>query len=506
MSVEIQNDPLSGFRRRADNLLLGVLAIHLLLCLVSAQMTETWSEGLAIGLPAFFVPALIWWLMAGSTLSRITMACATMIFSGLLIQQWHGAIEAHFGIFVLLAFLVLYCDWRPLFVAAALIAVHHIFFAWMQYGGASLYVFSGSVSIERVLVHASYVVAETSVLIFMAVWLRKMQEASALVAAFANSVANGSLEFVFSPEMCKKNAMVASMSRLQQDLSRAFASIREAAAQLSELTVRLPQTSLRISEGNKAQERLTAEMSTAVFGVAEAIGAITENARGACAEARDSQEAAVVGSKVVNAAVDEMNAIAKAIESVSANVEALGNQSEKVSQVVLIIREIADQTNLLALNAAIEAARAGEQGRGFAVVADEVRKLAERTTKSTNEIGLMMNEMNTVKQSAMSSIGEAVTRVNEGVTLAGSAGDSIGAINERTTRVGVVVGEISNSLLEHRQITQGIVSDVKQIAQTAKTASEHTAEIDADVVSIDALLLSLRDTLARYEGSDIKTK
>jgi hypothetical protein len=69
-----------------------------------------------------------------------------------------------------------------------------------------------------------------------------------------------------------------------------------------------------------------------------------------------------------------------------------------------------------------------------------------------------------------------------------------------------VVGEISNSLLEHRQITQGIVSDVKQIAQTAKTASEHTAEIDADVVSIDALLLSLRDTLARYEGSDIKTK
>ena len=154
-------DGLSAFQARADNLLIGTLGAHLVLCLVAAALTDSW-------VPAFLVPLLISRSAAGQLVTRIAVACAAMIFAALLIHQTRGVIEAHFGIFVLLAFLVLYCDWRPLVAAAALIAVHHLSFAWLQATGAGIYVFPEVDGVGRVLVHAAYVVVETGLLCYIA--------------------------------------------------------------------------------------------------------------------------------------------------------------------------------------------------------------------------------------------------------------------------------------------------------------------------------------------------
>jgi methyl-accepting chemotaxis protein len=114
------------------------------------------------------VPLLISRSAGGQLVTRIAVACAAMIFAALLIHQTRGVIESHFGIFVLLAFLVLYCDWRPLVAAAALIAVHHLSFAWLQATGAGVYVFPEFDGVGRVLVHAAYVVVETGLLCYIA--------------------------------------------------------------------------------------------------------------------------------------------------------------------------------------------------------------------------------------------------------------------------------------------------------------------------------------------------
>lgn len=139
-------DGLSAFRAQADNLLIGTLGAHLVLCLVVAGLTDSWGPALGVGLPAFLVPLLISRSASGQLVTRIAVGCAAMIFAALFIHQTRGVIEAHFGIFVLLAFLVLYCDWRPLVAAAALIAVHHLSFAWLQATGAGVYVFPESVA------------------------------------------------------------------------------------------------------------------------------------------------------------------------------------------------------------------------------------------------------------------------------------------------------------------------------------------------------------------------
>ena len=202
-------DGLSAFRARADNLLIGTLGAHLVLCLVAAWLTDSWGPALGVGLPAFLVPLLISRSAAGQLVTRIAVACAAMIFAALLIHQTRGVIEAHFGIFVLLAFLVLYCDWRPLVAAAALIAVHHLSFAWLQATGAGVYVFPEFDGVGRVLVHAAYVVVETGLLCYIAGILRGLVQDGMTVSSFALRVADGHLDYAFDPKQLESRPLLA---------------------------------------------------------------------------------------------------------------------------------------------------------------------------------------------------------------------------------------------------------------------------------------------------------
>ncbi|MDX9736883.1 MAG: PAS domain-containing methyl-accepting chemotaxis protein [Azonexus sp.] len=161
---------------------------------------------------------------------------------------------------------------------------------------------------------------------------------------------------------------------------------------------------------------------------------------------RGNQDLSEQGANVIEEAASKMLQIANAAQDAASTIEELGQQSSKITSIVQTIREIADQTNLLALNAAIEAARAGEQGRGFAVVADEVRKLAERTSASTSEISAMIDKVQSGTRSAMDSMARTLAEANASVTLASQAADSIGSIRDGARRVVEVVEEVGRNL------------------------------------------------------------
>ncbi|MDR1855170.1 MAG: methyl-accepting chemotaxis protein [Azoarcus sp.] len=160
-----------------------------------------------------------------------------------------------------------------------------------------------------------------------------------------------------------------------------------------------------------------------------------------------------------------MNQISQTVGAASDVILELGEESKQITSVVNVIKEVADQTNLLALNAAIEAARAGEQGRGFAVVADEVRKLAERTAQSTVDISAMVDKIQNSAKGAVDTMQQVVSQVEEGKTLAQEAGECMVSIQQGSEKVSNAVVDISNALREQSRASQDIAKHVESVAQ-----------------------------------------
>jgi methyl-accepting chemotaxis protein len=240
-------------------------------------------------------------------------------------------------------------------------------------------------------------------------------------------------------------------------------------------------------------------MAAAVEELSVSIDHVGENAREAQGTAQRSGEQSRAGGQIVHAAADEMRVVAEAVNTSAGTIGELEGYSSEISTVVGVIKDIADQTNLLALNAAIEAARAGEQGRGFAVVADEVRKLAERTTQSTLQIGATIEKVQSGARQAVAAMEAGVQRVGEGVHTAQQAGDSIVDIQASARRVMDVVQDIVQSLKEQSTAAQDIAKGVERIAQMAEENSASVKQTAAAASDMQALAANLTTSVGRFK-------
>jgi methyl-accepting chemotaxis protein len=183
---------------------------------------------------------------------------------------------------------------------------------------------------------------------------------------------------------------------------------------------------------------------------------------------------------------------------VGETISELGQHSDRISSVVQVIKEVADQTNLLALNAAIEAARAGEQGRGFAVVADEVRKLAERTTKATGEIAGMINDIQSRSKSAVAAMENTIGRLENGSELASKAGQAIEAIRSANNEVQRVFSDINEAMHEQGAASYDIAQKVERVAQASEQSSISVGVSADEAANIRNLTNDMRINVERF--------
>jgi methyl-accepting chemotaxis protein len=287
------------------------------------------------------------------------------------------------------------------------------------------------------------------------------------VANMVDVMANG--DFSQQPnKLPDAGSLLANAYNMQSRLRDMIASVKHQAIQVGDMAHTLASAAQQITENSNHESDAVSGMATAIEEMSASIANISDQGVSARRIANSSRSTALQGADVVDKTVAGLLATAQEIETASSEVSRLGEDASRIYDVVKVIKEIADQTNLLALNAAIEAARAGEQGRGFAVVADEVRKLAERTANATTEINQMSGKIGQVAANALSGMDKVVATTREGVTDAETAQNSIVMIQHSFAEVGGAIDEISSALAEQNTAATALAQNTERISSMSE--------------------------------------
>ncbi|NVN89277.1 MAG: methyl-accepting chemotaxis protein [Desulfuromonadales bacterium] len=266
------------------------------------------------------------------------------------------------------------------------------------------------------------------------------------------------------------------INRMITSISAMIASIRDTAHQVGSATGVLQSTAEQIASGAEEAAAQAGTVATASEEMAATSSEIAHNCSMAAESSKRASDLATEGFTVVQETVSGMNRISDRVKESAATVESLGSRSDQIGEIVGTIEDIADQTNLLALNAAIEAARAGEQGRGFAVVADEVRALAERTTKATKEIGQMIRAIQSETRGAVVSMEEGVKEVERGTKDAAKSGIALENILNQINEVTSQINQIATAAEEQTATTTEITNYIQQITEVVQSSANSSHE------------------------------
>ena len=298
-----------------------------------------------------------------------------------------------------------------------------------------------------------------------------------------------------SDEVADTAAAVDRLTAAMRDTLREFVTAIE---QVSDTATQLAAAAKQVEGSSMDQSASASAMAATVEQLTVSINQVADNAQSLADAARKSDSAAKEGGSVMVQTIEQIRDIGGRIQDTATAIASLGKASSEITSIVQTIREVADQTNLLALNAAIEAARAGEQGRGFAVVADEVRKLAERTSLATQDISSKIEAIQRGTEAAGKQMALSVEQVNSGMTGADDANTAVGRIKEGVAQVEIEVNAISLALREQGQASNEIAGRVEQVAQASEENSRSAEETAVLSQELASLANKLRDSAARY--------
>ncbi|WP_198420163.1 methyl-accepting chemotaxis protein [Geomonas ferrireducens] len=329
----------------------------------------------------------------------------------------------------------------------------------------------------------------------MLVLVRSVQRTVGELARGVNLIAKGNLGTYIDHEGDDELGMLAhDMNRMAAQLKDVVAEVRNSAEEVAMASSRLSDTAAVMADGADKVHGQIGSVATAGEEMATTSGEIAYNCAGAAELARRANTTASSGAGVVAGAIEAMQHIAERVKESAQTVGGLGVRSEQIGEILGTIEDIADQTNLLALNAAIEAARAGEQGRGFAVVADEVRALAERTTRATKEIAEMIKVIQQETRTAVSSMEAGVAEVEKGSAEAGKSQQALREIMECIGEVTQQINQVATAAEEQTATTREISGNMQQITYVVQqtTQAAHDSAEAAEQLSQNATQLQSR--------------
>jgi len=290
------------------------------------------------------------------------------------------------------------------------------------------------------------------------------------------------------------DALNTNLKNVFNEIITSVHSLTSSATQLSSIAEEMSRTAESSSSRANSVATASEEMSQTVVDVAKNTASIAESAKRAVDTAQH-------GNSIVEKSVSEVREIDETVNESAKFVKSLGERSAHIGEIVSVINDIADQTNLLALNAAIEAARAGEQGRGFAVVADEVRKLAERTAQATSEIEDMIKAIQNEVTKAVDIMDSATTKVQSGVELTTQAGDALKAIVKSSDELQLMVQQIASATEEMSATSEQISKEIVDIANASRDTTASSQETAQAAVGLSRIATKLDETVRFFRLS-----
>lgn len=461
---------------------------------------DTLTEAFLIGLPLGLLPIWLLRTQPDSTITPHVVAAAMMMFSFLHIQQAYGLIEVHFEIFIFLAMLIMFVQWRVFITAIAFVAVHHLSFYYLQIQNTGFYVFDPDrLAFSTVLIHAAYAIVEAVVAGFIAHTLHRERQAGLSLSYTTEQIIHDPNQIKLSMRADEtSSSAVTGFNTLLEYLSDVIKQVQVQSDSLKTNSQELINVHDELTNSAKHRNTQTDDIANSGSQVAHGFKLVEQESDVLKQQVGSITDSANIALQEVLQTDSKSKELLTLLTHTEEQLSHLVAAGDVITSLLNEISGIADQTNLLALNAAIEAARAGEHGRGFAVVADEVRSLANSSQATTAKIAATLTDLVNNSRTSTQSMNQCVDFVVDLTKISATMKENISSMSEQIQAVSTSTNSVAQVVAEQAGNTEQIANSTDQMRQRQYEDGKIVEQLTAKVQMIDVSIDVLEQSIAKF--------